>query len=440
MQHDEKNERIWVVADNDDPLNPLNWSLLSRAKNIAILSLLIFTQAWAGAADSVANSDASQEFGVSKVAENLSTAMYLFGIGSGSLFVGAISESVGRNPTYLGATFCYLFFVFGSALAKSFGGFIVSRRLAINGSSVQDMFRPVKRTFVFPVIAWANVAVTNPSLGWRWTEWITLIISAFAFLVAFLFLPRDISSSRHLREATGSSRYVSHHASSESFLQRVKTKLAMPATFFTTEPVIDNTYDLSTGLLGSCFGAIAAGATAFTLLAPGLYSWARHRTAFVRGRDVLPEFRLWPAMVAGPLLPAALFWLGWTDFSSVNIRSALGACCVFGVCLIAIYVSAYEYIIDSYTEHAAIALASITMVRYFVGGRDRHRRALGHDIVGVCAVLLAPAPVAFWWWGKGLRERSKFLDGTSSFPGRVRLAGGHGSDGGGEQNSAHFDE
>jgi MFS family permease len=167
QQDEKKNERIWVVADDDDPLNPLNWSLISRAKAIAILSLLIFTQAWAGAADSVANSAASQEFGVSKVAENLSTAMYLFGIASGSLFVGPISETVGRNPTYLVATFCYLFFVLGSALSKSFGGFIVCRylvglfasaTLAINGSSVRDMFRPVKRAFVFPVIAWANVA------------------------------------------------------------------------------------------------------------------------------------------------------------------------------------------------------------------------------------------------------------------------------------------
>ncbi|KAJ7780016.1 hypothetical protein B0H16DRAFT_1711243 [Mycena metata] len=319
---DEK--QIWVVADDDDPFNPLNWPLLSRAKSVAVLSLLIFAQAWAGAADSVANTAASQEFGVSKVAQNLTTAMYLFGIACGSLFVGPISEPA----------------------------------------------------------------------------WITLIISAFAFLVALLFLPETYLpvlldwKARHLRQATGSDRYVSHHAASESFTQRLKTKLALPATFFTTEPVIavlggylillyallfsflsgfdyvfKNTYDLSTGLEGACFGAIAAGATAFTLLAPGLYSWARHRTAHVRGSDVLPEFRLWPAMLTGPLLPLSLFWLGWTASPAVTrIWSALGACFLFGVCFIAIYVSAYEYIIDSYAEHAAIALASITIVRYFIAG------------------------------------------------------------------------
>lgn len=152
---------------NSDTIDPQNWSLLSRSKNIAILSLLIFTQTWAGSADSPANEAASREFGVSKVAENLSTAMYLFGIGSGSLFAGPISESIGRNPTYLGSTFIYLLFLLGSAQTPTFAGQIICRffvglfssaTLSINGSSVRDQFRPVKRAFVFPIIAWANIA------------------------------------------------------------------------------------------------------------------------------------------------------------------------------------------------------------------------------------------------------------------------------------------
>jgi MFS transporter, DHA1 family, multidrug resistance protein len=155
------------LEGDDDDLDPRNWPLLSRAKNIAILSLLIFTQAWAGAASSMANSAASKEFGVSQVAENLSTAMYLFGIGIGAIFGGPLSETVGRNLTYLIPSFFYLFFVLGTALTPTFGGQVVCRffvglfasaTLSINGGSVGDQFRPVKRAFVFPVIAWANVA------------------------------------------------------------------------------------------------------------------------------------------------------------------------------------------------------------------------------------------------------------------------------------------
>jgi len=169
---DEKGRQRLVSLGDEDPLNPKNWPLLDRSKNIAILSFLIFAQGWAGAAESMANTAASKEFHVSKVAETLSTAMYLFGIGSGSLFAGPVSETVGRNPTYLVSTFCYLFFVLGSALTKNFGGQIVCRyfiglcssaTLSINGASVRDQFRPVKRAFVFPVIAWANVAGKQPA-------------------------------------------------------------------------------------------------------------------------------------------------------------------------------------------------------------------------------------------------------------------------------------
>lgn len=162
-----KEPTVIRTTGDDDPLNPLNWPLLSRCKNIAILCLLIFVQGWAGAAESMGNTAASRELGVSKVAENLSTSMYLFGVGSGALLAGPLSETVGRNPTYLVATGCYLCFVLGTALTPTFGGQVVCRffvgffssaTLAINGSSVRDQFRPVKRALVFPVIAWANVA------------------------------------------------------------------------------------------------------------------------------------------------------------------------------------------------------------------------------------------------------------------------------------------
>ena len=154
------------ATGDGDLIDPQNWSAACRTKNIAILSLLIFTQAWAGSAGSQANEQVSQEFGVSKVAENLSTAMYLFGVGSGSLFAGPISESIGRNPTYLGSTFVFLLFLLGSALTPTFTGQVICRyfvglfssaTLSINGCSVGDQFRPVKRAFVFPVIAWVNI-------------------------------------------------------------------------------------------------------------------------------------------------------------------------------------------------------------------------------------------------------------------------------------------
>ncbi|AEO68551.1 uncharacterized protein THITE_2010889, partial [Thermothielavioides terrestris NRRL 8126] len=454
---------------DDDPIDPRNWSLLRRGTNIAIVGYLTFVQSWAGAAESMANSKASEEQGHSRVAENLIVALYLFGIGAGSVFVGPISETVGRNPTYLVFTFCFLCFVVGAALAPSFDGRLVCRffmgvcvsaTLTINGSSVGDQFRPVKRSLVFPALAWINVAapmiapiasgwtVESPRLGWRWNEWFTLIISAPAFLLALFFLPESYLpllldwKAQGLRRATGDRRYVSEHAQSATFKERLKHGITMAPRFFGTEPVIavlglyltliyvlmftflsgfeyifEKTYGLSTGLMGSCFGAIAAGTTTCTLLAPGFYSWTRRKTEHVKGAPVAPELRLWPAIVAGPLLPVSLFWLGWVNDSSISIWCSLGACFLYGAAMFAIYVSSYEYIIDSYGENSATALSSITFVRYMVaGGMVMAARPMYSGIgvhwtltlLGCIGLILAPGPLIFWKLGPKLRRKSPF--------------------------------
>ena len=288
-------------------------------------------------------------------------------------------------------------------------------------------------------------------MGWRWTDWITLIISGAAFLIALLFLPETYFpllldwKAKELRLATGEERYTSEHAEKASFFGQLKQTLPLPAKFFRTEPVITvlglylvflytllftslsgfdyifkNTYQLSPGLTGSCFASIAAGATAFTLCAPGLYSWARHHTEHIRGAPIQPEFRLWPAIVTSPFLPISLFWLGWSNYPTISIWSGLAACFTFGVVLTAFYVSSYEYIIDTYRDHAAIALASITSVRYLVAGgmvmaaRPMYEAIGVHwtmTLLGCVAVVLSPAPLLFYFYGAKLRAKSPYAKG-----------------------------
>lgn len=278
-------------------------------------------------------------------------------------------------------------------------------------------------------------------------EWITLFISGFAFIVAFFLLPETYLpvlldwKAAHLRRVTGDNRYMSEHALAAPFIKRLKAALPMSARFL-LEPVIavlglyllllyilrftflsgfqfifKHKYQLSDGLYGSCFGAIALGSTTFTCSVPILYSWARRYTENVRGARVPPEFRLWPAMITAPLLPISLFWLGWTNYSSISIWSGLTASFLFGVVLIAIYVSSYEYIIDSYGGHAAVALGSITMVRYLIAGamvmaaRPMFGELGAHwtlTILGCLAAVLSPGPYLLYRYGERLRIRSPY--------------------------------
>jgi hypothetical protein len=87
--------------------------------------------------------------------------------------------------------------------------------------------------------------------------------------------------------------------------------------------------------------------------------------------------------------------------------------------VLAIYVSSYEYIIDSYGEHSAMALSSITCIRYVVaGGMVMASRPMYSGIgvhwtltlLGCIAVVLAPAPLVFWKLGPNLRRKSRYAE------------------------------
>ena len=292
--------------------------------------------------------------------------------------------------------------------------------------------------------------MSSNTLSWRWPDWVTLIISSAAFLLALALLPETYLpllldwKAKALRRATGDMRYVSEHSKAPSFRGRLWQNLKLGASFWRTETIIialglyllllytllfsflsgfrfifKDTYQLSEGLTGSCFASIAVGATAFSLLAPYFYNLARDRTEHVRGASVLPEFRLWPAIVTAPLLPICLFWLGWTNFPSISIWSGLAACFVYGIVITAVYVSSYEYISDSYGDHSAIALASITSARYIAAGgmvlasTPMYQNLGVHwtlTLLGSLAALLAPAPLLLWIYGARLRAASPHTD------------------------------
>ena len=68
--------KITVEINGDgDPIDPHKWPLLKRARVMVSLFMLVFTQAWAGATDSLHNKKASMQYHVRPVVENLSTAI-----------------------------------------------------------------------------------------------------------------------------------------------------------------------------------------------------------------------------------------------------------------------------------------------------------------------------------------------------------------------------
>nr|POE79844.1 putative efflux pump kojt [Quercus suber] len=307
-------------------------------------------------------------------------------------------------------------------------------------------------------------------ISWRWTEWITLIISGLVFVAVVLFQPETHAptllkwKAKHLRDITGDERYrAAMEVREESFFSRTATALYRPFILTFREPIIilialyltvvyvvlftfldgydyifTEIHGTSQGITGLCFVGILIGLFGASALVPLIYKWAKEELARVQeaGGDRLPpEFRLWFAMLGGSFaIPISLFWMAWTSDSNISIWSPLAASVLFGYGILCVFVSRYEshscrcegymlipesyqYIIDSYEVYAASALASITLIRYVAAG--------GMTIVGIpfyknlgvhytltilacLSALLVPVPYVFYKYGPWIRSKSKY--------------------------------
>jgi multidrug resistance protein len=422
----EGRERVFVVSyeSEKDNMNPHNWSYTTRIGATILIAAIGWIVGFASSIDSAAQTQAAAEFGVSDVAESLATGLFLIGFGFGALFAGPISETVGRNPVYIVTLFIYMIWILASALAPNLGaqlvfrflaGFFGSTPLTCAGGSISDLWDPMERVFAFPVFA--NAAFMGPIFGpvvggfigqssrvsWRWTEWITLILSSLILVLVVLFQPETYTpillkwKAHHLRELTGDNRYVAEvEIRADDFTTRLRIALYRPFLLAFREPIImlfalyltviyivlftfldgytfifTDTYGFSQGITGLTFIGIGIGLCFASLWVPLIYAWAKRDLAAVQaqGGDRLPpEKRLWFAMFGAPAVPISLFWMGWTTCPEISYWSPLGASVLFGYGILCIFISTYQYIIDSYEIYAASALASLTLIRYVAAG------------------------------------------------------------------------
>lgn len=475
IENTEPRDKVFVVgyeSENDD-LNPHNWSYVQRIRCTFLIALIGFIVGFASSVDSAAITQAAANLHVSEVAESLATGLFLIGFGSGALLAGPISETVGRNPVYIVTLFVYMIWIMASALAPNFAAQIIFRFLAgffgatplvCAGGSISDLWNPMERVYAFPVFA--NAAFLGPIFGpvvggfigqsslvsWRWTEWITLVLSGAILVLIVLLQPETFApillkwKAKHLRRVTGDKRYVAEvELRAESFWKRLIHALYRPFLLTFREPIVilfalyltviyiilftfldgynyifGEMYGFSEGITGLAFIGIAVGLCCASLLVPVIHYMAKEKLRLVKlhgGNRLPPEQRLWFAMFGAPAVPISLFWMGWTANPAISYWSPLIASVLFGYGILTIFISSYQYIIDSYELYAASALASLTFIRYVAAG--------GMTIVGVpfyqnigvpytltilgsISAAMVPVPYLFYIYGPKIRSYSRY--------------------------------
>jgi len=133
---------------------------------------------------------------------------------------------------------------------------------------------------------------------------------------------------------------------------------------------------------------------------------------------VSPEYRLYPAMMGSFAIPIGLFWFAWTSRPSISWGSPVCAAIPFAWGNLCIFISATNYLIDTYgSGTGASAMAANGFMRYTLGAvfplfTLQMYGGLGvggaSSLLGGIGILLMPVPWVLFKWGKQVRGRSGY--------------------------------
>ncbi|RDI77046.1 hypothetical protein Vi05172_g12982 [Venturia inaequalis] len=464
-----------AVPWEEDPANAHNWSKPSRYFHSIVPSGVAFLAALGSSLYTPAVRTVKEEFDVSEVIAIMPFSFYVLGLAFGPLIGSPLSETWGRRRVYQISLPLFALFILGSGFAKSIGTLIICRffagfwgapALSIGSATISDVWPPAQRAI--PMAAYVAAPFMGPalgpliggfvveSLGWRWTQWVTLFFTA-VFLPPVYFMKETykkcILENRAEKNATeklptsktevlnavkkfirtGLTRPI-HMLLSEPiaglFSLYIAFNFALQYSFFVVFPTIfEEVYGFNLGSQGLIFLGLGAGiviAIIFVMInsqfvyAPLAARW-RKRHPNTHGESKTksaastppPEYRLFTAFPGSMLIPIGLFLFAWTARPSVPwIVPVIGEA-LFGIGQVLDFMSCTMYLMDTYGPlYGASAMAANTLLRYTLGFAfplfvNQMYKKLGIDwatsLLGFISVALTLVPWCFWIWGPKLR-------------------------------------
>ncbi|KAK4952275.1 hypothetical protein LTR28_006657, partial [Elasticomyces elasticus] len=388
----------------------------------------------------------------------------------GPLLWAPMSEFYGRRYPLLIGFFLSPIFQIPVAVAhdvatimicRFFAGFFGSSPFATAGGVLADIWPPVERGIAMAAFASATFVlgensivltaakgpvmgpiiggfITESYLGWRWTEWITVIMGLTLSVIALLCVPETsparILTLRAQRLRVETKQWELHAAAEETLLDPralLTTYFSKPFAMLLLEPILI----LFTVYMSTVYGilylfleafpisfqqqrgwSLGVGALPFLSLIVGVVIGAAFAVWYTRAviapkakRDggLLPEDRLVPMVVGGVLLPAGLFWFAWTSSPDIAETDLFDR----------IFMQGLTYIVDVYLWHANSALAANGILRAFFGAgfplfATTMYQSLGvawaSSLLAFLTVAMVPAPLLFLRFGARIRSWSRY--------------------------------
>lgn len=250
-------------ADSPDAKNPREWPLWYQGWVIFAVSYSTWVVVLYSTSYTATLPGLMAEFGErNPTVVTLGVTTYLLGLACGSLVVAPMSELFGRRPVYLVCLTASALLVLPCALATSlpeiivvrFFGAVFGAVMICNGAgTIADISTEENRA---RFMSWWSIAplngpVTGPLiggyvaqyLGWRWDNWLVLILTGAAVLVMATvretYVPAILKQKAALRRREeDDERYWCQYDSNRSTVALMKVNLSRPFVLSFTEPIL----------------------------------------------------------------------------------------------------------------------------------------------------------------------------------------------------------
>jgi hypothetical protein len=189
--------------------------------------------------------------------------------------------------------------------------------------------------------------------------------------------------------------------------------------FLTTMPsIFGRVYHEKPGIAGLHYLAIGVGLSGASQVNARMLDKVYVYFQKKNGGAGRPEFRL-PSMVPGTIfLPLGLLMTGWTVEKHVFWFVPDIGITLVAAGIVLNFQSIQSYVVDTFTLHAASALAAVLCLRSFAGFgfplfAPAMYKALGYGkgdtILAAFAIVVGcPAPWLFWHYGERIRKSSRY--------------------------------
>ncbi|KAL0939592.1 MFS transporter [Colletotrichum truncatum] len=457
-----------VTFEPGDPENPKNWPLWYRGWTIFVVSFSTWVIVLYSTSYTASIPGLVEEYHSTTVIATLGVTTYLLGLAAGSLIVAPMSELYGRQPVYIVCFIISSLLIIPCGLAKSlttlivvrfFGALFGAALVANSPGTVVDIADEEYRALAmsFYSIAPLNGPVTGPLiggfvyqyLGWRWTNWVVLIIAGFAICLMFTlketYAPTILQrKAARLRKETDDPRWWCRYDEKVSKLHLLKVNLSRPFIFSFTEPILwffNIWISLIYGILYLCFVAYPIVFSQHRGWGPGISGLAfigigigtilaivsepifrriinSHPKDPVTGR-VPPEATARVMTIGAILTPIGQLVFAWTSLpTSIHWAVPIAFGIPFGAGNTISFIYGSNYLAGAYGIYAASALAGNAVMRSLFGGTlplagPSMYRALtpqwAGTLCGLLEVALIPIPLIFWRYGERIRSKSRII-------------------------------